>query len=35
MAFPFGVTLLNLSLTTLDRYLAVLHSLRYDCIICD
>ena len=29
MLFLFGATLLNLSLTTLDRYIAILHSYRY------
>ena len=29
MAFLTGATLLNLSLTTLDRYIAILHSCRY------
>ena len=29
MLFLLGATLLNLSLTTLDRYIAILHSLRY------
>ena len=29
MLFLLGATLLNLSLTTLDRYIAILHSFRY------